>query len=275
MKNDNLKKIRVLILFSTLVLIIIIFRGYINIINKYRNQRIFALKSEKYANEVNNPVFKIDKIIIYSDANIEDLSKNKDLSNINISQFTDFAIYIDNRVKFKELAYENTINKISIDNIGITALENSGIQKFSSKKIDELGKYIKIDNSFKEINYDVIHKNSEKNLFNDSKCFYTDCSEPLILSYVNENIVKGKNISESREKLSLDGTLLKYIKFDLNKLNYKISFTVNIENNLGEKYYCNCALDVNLGAGNENGIYSGYIMQIFDLTNNDLRFRKL
>ena len=276
MKKINLNNKKLLTLLIVIIVLIILLQSYIKIINKYRNDRIFALESEKYAKEVANPIFKIDKIMIYSDANVEDLSESENLSNINVSQFTDFAIYIDNTVKDTELSEENTINRIYINNIGITVgTEENGIKKFSTKQVDNLGKYIPITESSKEINYNVIHKNSDKELIDNTKSFYTDCSEPLILSYVNENVVENADVSNSGEKLSLDGSILKYLKIDLDKLNYKITFTINIENNLGEQFTCNCSLNVDLNTGDGEGIYSGYIMQIFDLSNGDFRFKKV
>ena len=278
--NLNNKKLlpkllkRLLTLIIAIVILIIIFKeGYIKIINKYRNDRIFALESEKYGKEVSNPVFKIGKIMTYSDANINDLSENQDLSRVNVTQFTDFAIYIDNLVKVKELTEENTVNKIYVNNIGITNVGDSGIKKFSSKSIDSLGKYIPISESSKEVEYDVIHKNIDK--VNNSKSFYTDCSEPLIISYVNENIVQAVDASSSGEKLTLDGSILKHLNIDLSQLNYKINFTINIENNLGELFACDCILNIDLSLGEGQGIYSGYIMQIFDLSNGDYRFKKV
>lgn len=277
MKKIDLNNKKLLTLLIVIIILIILLQSYIKIINKYRNNRIFALESEKYAKEFANPVFKIDKIMVYSDANVEDLSENKNLSDINVSQFTDFAIYIDNMVKDDELTEENTINRIYIDNIGITVntQEEIGQKKFSSKSIDDLGKYIPIGESVKEINYSVIHKNSDKELIDNTKSFYTDCSDPLILSYVNENIVQNKDASGSGEKLSLDGSILRVLNIDLYSLNYKINFTINIENNLGEKFYCNCSLNVNLSSGDGDGIYSGYIMQVFDLSSGDFRFKKV
>lgn len=266
---------RLLILITAIVILIIIFRGYIKIINKYRNDRIFALESEKYSEEVSNPVFRVDKIMIYSDANVEDLSENQDLSRVNISQFTDFAVYINNLVKDDKLTEENTINKIYVSDIGIYSNEDIGTKKFSSKEIDSLGKYIPITESSKEIDYDVVHQNKDKDKVDNSKSFYTDCSEPLIISYVNENIVQAVDASSSGEKLSLNGSILKHLNIDLSQLNYKINFIINIENNLGERFACNCSLNVDLSLGEGQGIYSGYIMQVFDLSKGDFRFKKV
>ena len=275
MKKLDLNKKKILFLIITIIVLLVLIFIYAKIINKYRNDRIFALEAEKYSNEINNPVFKLDKILLYSGANVEDLSDNQDLSRINVSQFTDFAIYIDNLVKDEKLSEENTVNKIYIDEIGITAKEETGTKKFSTKNINSLGKYVPIEETSKNISYNVIHKNSDKNKIDNSKSFFTDCSEPLIVSFVNENIVKAVDASKSNEKLSLDGSILKHLNIDLNQLSYKAVFKINIENNLGEKFECVCPVDVDLSDETSNGIYSGYIMQSLDLSKGDYKFKKV
>ena len=255
MKKIDLNNKKILALIIALVVLAILLQAYFKIINKYRNDRIFALESENYAKEIKNPVFKVDKIMIFSSANVDDFSENKDLSRINVTQFTDFAIHIDNTIKDSKLTEENTINNIYIDDIGITATKEIGVKKFSCKSIDDFGKYVPITESVKKISYDVIHKNSDKENVDKTKSFFTDCSEYLMLSYVNENIVEAVDASDSEEKISLDGSILKYLNINLEQLNYKINFTINIENNLGQNFYYNCSLNVNLDEENGKSIY--------------------
>lgn len=270
-KIKNNKKLIFLII--TIIILIILALIFYKIISLHRNNNIFAQNAEKIQNDIDNPTFKIEKILIYSDANIEDLSKNQNLANINISQFTDFAIYINNKVSNSELTEENTVNKLYIDNIAVTGT-NIGSQKVSYKDINDICKYRKIVNGTNKIDYTILHSNEEKKSNNKANSFYTDCSEPIIVSYVNENIVENKDLSTSNEMLSLDGSILSYLGIDLNDLNYKISFTINIENNLGDLYSCDCSLDINL-MSSEGGIYTGYIMQIYDLSQNNFEFRKV
>ncbi len=270
-KIKNNKKLIFLII--TIIILIILALIFYRIISLHRNNNIFAQNAEKIQNDIDNPTFKIEKILIYSDANIEDLSKNQNLANINISQFTDFAIYINNKVSNSELTEENTVNKLYIDNIAVTGT-NIGNQKVSYKDINDICKYRKIVNGTNKIDYTILHSNEEKKSNNKANSFYTDCSEPIIVSYVNENIVENKDLSTSNEMLSLDGSILSYLGIDLNDLNYKISFTINIENNLGDLYSCDCSLDINL-MSSEGGIYTGYIMQIYDLSQNNFEFRKV
>lgn len=267
----NKKKIIVFVL-VVLALIIVIFSLY-KIIYKHRNNIIFAKKAEEIKQDIENPIFKIEKILIYSDANVEDLSEKQNLANINISQYTDFAIYLNNSATVSDLTEENTINKLYLDNITVTGTD-FGSQKVFYKNVLDICKYRKIATGASRIDFNVLHTNSEKEENAESNVFYTDCSEPIILSYVNENIVKNEDLSNSNQKLSLDGSILKYLGIKLDDLNYKISFTINIENNLGEIYKCNCSLNVDLNSDN-GGIYTGYIMQIYDLSQDDFSFKKM
>ena len=58
-----------------IVLIILVY-CYYKIILIHRNNNLFAKNSIKYAEENENPIFKLEKILVYSDANIEELSSN-------------------------------------------------------------------------------------------------------------------------------------------------------------------------------------------------------
>ena len=137
MKKINLNNKKILAIVIALIILAILLFTYIKIINKYRSNRLFALQAEKYGEEVNNPVFRIDKVMIYSGVDVKDFSEKQNLSRINVSQFTDFVIYINNLAKDNELSEENTVNRIYVDNIGITAPEEIGTKKFSNKNIDK------------------------------------------------------------------------------------------------------------------------------------------
>ena len=256
MKID-LKNKKLITIFILIIILGIILYAYFRIIYMYRNNNIFVKDALNLAREINNPIFKIEKILIYSDVNIEDLSVEQNLSNINVSQFTDFAIYINNKLRTDELSEENTVNNIYIDNIKVTKTP-LGIQKVFYKSLNDLCKYQKIEQDVNKIDYIVAHTNIEKKNIIEANSFYTDCSEPAIMSYVNENIMKNKDISETKEKLSLDGSILKLLNIDLNDLAYEISFTINIENNLGEKFYCNMKMNINLNSNEGRNLYRIY-----------------
>lgn len=266
-------KNKIIILALIIIALLLLIFAFYKILYMHRNNNIFAQNAEKIQNDIDNPIFKIEKILIYSDANVEDLSENQNLANINVSQYTDFAIYISNSETITGLTEKNTVNNLYIDNITVSGTD-IGTQKVFYKDVNDICKYRKIETGTNRIDFKVLHTNEERELNEEANVFYTDCSDPIILSYVNENIVKNEDLSGSKEKLSLDGSILKYLGIKLEDLNYKISFSINIENNLGEMYKCNCSLDVNLDS-DEGGIYTGYIMQIYNLSENNFEFRKV
>ena len=271
-KNGNKISKKILLLLLAIALLVVIGLSIFNTLEIYKINTIFAQKAELKQDELDNPIFKIEKILVYSAANVADSSEDSNLSDISISQFTDFAIYIDNTVTIEELTEENTVNSIYIDNIEVskTAL---GTQKVYYKDIDDLCVYKKVSENLSEIEFNVLHSNTEKEQNITSNCFYTDCSEPLVITYVNENIVEDEDLSNSNSIISLDGSILDYLEIDLDDLNYTISFTINIENNLGELYKCDYSLDMDLSS-DDGGIYTGYIMQIYDTSEQKYKFIK-
>ena len=271
-KNGNKISKKILLLLLAIVLLVVIGLSIFNTLEIYKINTIFAQKAELKQDELDNPIFKIEKILVYSAANVADSSEDSNLSDISISQFTDFAIYIDNTVTIEELTEENTVNSIYIDNIEVskTAL---GTQKVYYKDIDDLCVYKKVSENLSKIEFNVLHSNTEKEQNITSNCFYTDCSEPLVITYVNENIVEDEDLSNSNSIISLDGSILDYLEIDLDDLNYTISFTINIENNLGELYKCDYSLDMDLSS-DDGGIYTGYIMQIYDTSEQKYKFIK-
>ena len=271
--NDKFKiNKKVLILLLIILVLIVVGIMIFNSLQIYRVNNIFAQEAEQKQDELDNPIFKIEKILVYSAANVADSSEDSNLSDINISQFTDFAIYINNTETIEELTEENTVNSIYIDNIEVSET-TLGTQKVFYKDIDDLCIYKKVSEGLTKIEFSVLHSNSEKEQNIISNSFYTDCSEPLVLTYVNENIVKGEDLSNSNSIISLDGSILDYLEIDLDDLNYTISFTINIENNLGELYKCDYSLDIDLSS-DEGGIYTGYIMQIYDTSELKYKFVK-
>ena len=78
----------------------------------YRNN--FANYSYETYNNYMSPVFSIEKIVYYSNAFVTDNSKDNNFQDINVGQYTDIAIYINNTNKSDDLTDENTITQIRI-----------------------------------------------------------------------------------------------------------------------------------------------------------------
>ena len=126
MKRNKVNKI---ILVIDIILLIISIISYRYIFQVETTKRIYSDEAEKFVSENQKPVFKINQIIIYSSANAIDNSDGE-LKNLDISQFSDIEIFIDNKNNSKEITAENTINELFIDNIKVESNSEKGEKIF-------------------------------------------------------------------------------------------------------------------------------------------------
>lgn len=262
---------RVLLIIDIVLLIISIFT-YKYIFEVESLKRIYAEQTSKFIENNENPVFRIGKIILYSSANAVDKS-NGELKDIDISQFTDIEIYIDNKVKNKEITAENTISQMYINNIKIESQSDKGEKILNYKNPLDCGKYVDLDNWKADgILFNIVNTN-EKNRESDynNSIFYTDCSNPISLGYINKNILIGCEVGNETGTITFDGTILKNAGIDLKDLEAKISFSINIINNYNEKYVCDFSIENSLES-EEEGIYSGYLMKVLNPEKDQYKF---
>lgn len=234
----------------------------------------------KYAEEIyeknKEPVFEISKIINYSSA--EAIDNSETLQDFDISQYSDFAIFIDNHSKIEELTEENTVKELYIDNFKIKLPENNtgNQQNIYYKNPYNMGKYRKYDYNIIEdkLEYDIIYKNNDnKEEFYNTPIFFTDCTNPISLSYINDNIYTNYSV-EKNSTISYDGRVLEDIDINLEDITPRISFTIHLKNNLNEEFICNVAFNVNF-ENEEGSIYSGYFVEIKEGFDKQYRFFKL
>lgn len=238
------------------------------------SKRLYTDSAVKFVNANKNPVFKIKKVILYYGATAVDNS-NGDLTDIDISQFTDIEIEIDNHSYNKELSPENTISELFVDNIKITPSSEESNIIFNYKNPMSAGKYQELEN-YKEdgILFKIIRSNEALKEADYNDCvFYTDCSNPLSLGYINKNIMTGCEVSKDVDGLvTFDGSILKSVNIPLDSLDAKIQFQIHLVNNYNEEYVCNVSLDNNLDTENKE-IYTGHYVKI--LNTNDMNFIKV
>ena len=259
-----MKKIRIKnhkIVFTILILILCILSLlYYDLIfrNSYAKDE-FSNQVVQIAEQNENPIFKIQKIIVYSSANAIDKSENESLQDLSILQYSDIAIYLDNTSTVYDITNENTVKELYIDNIRISTGSDKGYQYVNYKNALDFAKYKEIEepNSDK-IEYNIVNSNDQNNSTDYSKpTFYTDCSNPITLEYMNQDIVTNYATSSDANTISFNGKVLQEAGIDLNDINYTLNFTINIVNNLNEKFICPIRLKVDL-SGNDGGIYKGY-----------------
>lgn len=279
----NLKKLirnlignKISLIIIIVILAIIAVNGYKSIYNKELLKNTFAIESEKFVEENENPVFSLKKVIIYSSAHADDVGEDDVSQRVNISQFTDIALYIDNTGRSTELTEENTINELFIDNIKITPMPNHQNRLLNVKSSSEFGKYTNLPNYEEDgILFNVIHNNQDRQNSLEANDFYTDCSNPIVLGYLNKDLLTNCRIGADNGTLVFDGTILKTAGVSLEDISAKISFTIHIKNNQNENFVCNVVIDDDFTIDREDGIYTGYLMKIFNNQGRQYDFLKV
>lgn len=277
MKNFKFKIKNVKLAFALLIIlaIVVLLLFYHFVLADVFSRNNFANQMIELSDENETSVFNIQKILLYSDANAIDNSENHSLKNMSICQFTDLSIYLDNSSSNTELTSENTIKELYIDNINMTSKSDIGTKILNYKNPMNFGKYKNIkelDNG--RIDFKVINTNQENESQNYSEpTFYTDCSNPITLGYLNKDIVTNYSVSDSSKSVSFNGKVLKEANVNLDDINYTLNFTIHIVNNLNQKFAYNMKLDVNLNDDN-GGIYNGYTYKGKTTSGSEYRFFK-
>ncbi len=226
-KNKYFSKILILVF---IVLFIIV----ASIIHKTIGRNTYANKITKIAEENKDVIFSIEKVLIYSSAGIEN-NNQSNLKDLGICQYTDLAIYINNKNSITDINEKNTVSQLYIDNIKIESQNNSGEKILNYKNFNDFGKFKSFENCDR-IDFDVIRTNKENEERDYSKpSFYTDCSNPVTIGYINKNITQ-YSASQNDNLVYYDGKILKNAKVELEELRYNLSFKIHIINNINEEF---------------------------------------
>ena len=223
-----------------IIIIIIEAVSYSYIISNIIKKNNFVNNNIELANKNEEVVFSIDKIYLCCSANAIDKSVNKNMKDLDIYQYADIAIYINNRNSNEGLNNENTIKKLCIDNIAIQTGSNIGEKSLNYTNSLNVGRNTDVQNALSsdKIDFNIIYVNSENNQADYSNpTFYTDCSNPITLKYINKNIVTGYSIDEN-SSISFDGRLLKQANVAKENIECNIKFRINLVNNNEEEFSC-------------------------------------
>ena len=238
--EQRLKKIKVnekIIIPIFLIIVIVLAYIYGIIINIYLKNKNFEKDAIIISEKNQDRVFSLDKIILISSANAVDNSEEKNLQDLSLFQYTDMAFLINNG---EELTNKNTVKKMYIDNIDINTRTKKGIQSLNYKNYEEFGKTDKLisNNIPDRIDFNIVYTNDENEKANYSEpTFYTDCSNPITLEYINKDLVTGYKMGEGTS-ISFDGKILESAGIEQKDIECYLRFRINIENNLNEKYSC-------------------------------------
>lgn len=275
MKKINFKIKNVKLAFVILIILafIVLLLYYHFILTPSFAKSNFTNQMVEISDENENSIFNIQKILLYSSANAISNSKDQSLKDMSICQFTDLSIYIDNSQSGSELTDENTVKELYIDNIVMTSNVDKGTKILNYKNSFNAGKYMDIKQpENNRIDFTIINTNQENENHNyDEPTFYTDCSNPITLGYLNKDILNNYSVTDDSKSISFNGKVLKEANIDLEDINYTLNFTIHIVNKLNQKFAYNMKLDVNLNDDN-GGIYNGYIYKGKSTSGSEYRF---
>ena len=217
--------------------------------NNFTNQMV------EIAEENESPIFSVQRVLLYNSANAVDNSENQSLSNMAISQYTDISIYIDNSQTISDLTDENTVKELYIDNISMSTKSETGTKILNYKNPLNFGKYQDIEIPTNgRIDFNIVSTNEENQNKNyDEPTFYTDCSNPISLGYLNKDLLTNYSVSSESSSISFNGKVLQEANVNLEDIYCTLNFTIHIVNNLNQNFSYNMKLDIDL-----DGIYDGY-----------------
>lgn len=256
MKNyKKINKQKILIPIFIIVIIILIFI-YGNLIQKKLQRNHFVKQNATVYQNNEEEVFKLEKIILCNSANAIDKSQEQNLQDLSIYQYTDIAIYINNG---EELTNKNTIKELYIDNISLDGDRTQGQKSLNYKNLKNFGLKQQINEqpqNSEKIDFNIIYTNEQNQEATYMEpTFYTDCSNPITLEYVNYNLVNGYKLNEN-ESISFDGSVLQKLGIEIDSIECKVKFRINIVNNQDEKYSCPVNINIPL-----SDIYEGTTMK--------------
>lgn len=274
-KKIQLKNERLVFAILLITLFIVFILYYNFVFSEVLSRNSFANQMIEIADENENPIFSVQRILLYSSANAIDNSDDLSLKNMSISQYTDISIYIDNLATISELTDENTVRELYIDNISMKSNADIGTKFLNYKSPLNFGKYEDINlPENNRIDFNIVNTNSEnENHDYSNPTFYTDCSNPISLGYLNKDILTNYSATQEVNTVSFNGKVLQEANVNLNDISYILSFRINIINNLGEKFVYNMSLNVNLNDDN-GGIYNGYVYKGINASGKEYQFFK-
>ena len=248
LKDTNKKALQLLSLLLAILIVCIII--YIFFIENFFIKKSFEKDNVNFSNLNETIPFSLNKIILFSSATANTNNINQSVLSLNISQYCDIGIYINNTDK------ENTsIQSLYISNISISNPE-LGTPCLYKKKVEDLGKCSFDENSIvqDEFYFNVIDSNTEINY--DNYEIYNNGTTPISLGFYNKDIKSDFLIDDS--EIEYNGTLLNRASIPLTSLKCNVSFRVNIITNLDEQYICNVSFDIPF-KDEKNSIYNdGY-----------------
>lgn len=261
MKKIQIKHDKLLLVFLIIILILsILCYAYIFYASYARDE--FYKTSFQIANQNQNSVFRVSKILLYSSADAIDNSSNKSLQDLSICQYSDIAISIDNTSYISDLTTTNTVKEMYIDNIQISMDSTDGSSYLNYKNLNDFGKFSVLnvpENG--RIDFNIVNTNEQNESADYSlPTFYSDCSNPISLGFFHRDIVENFSVNDQSNSLVFNGKLLSQANINLSEISYVLTFDIHIKNYDNDNFVYHAKLDTDLNSSNGT-LNNGYLYQ--------------
>lgn len=249
------KKLKIASIITLLLLIFALVLANLLFTRIYLKQA-FENSVMNFSKKNESTIFQIKNITFFSSCD----AKNKNISSSNFTienlyQYTDMALFISSPNPEKGL--ENTLKSVYIDNIKFTKTPELGIPNLYYKNIENFAKSEIVDTNVINDRLDFsISSDDVTNL--DSPVLYNNLANPIVLSFVNQNIKSDYTITDTSKAITYDGSLLKRCEILLNSIRTSISFDIYITNNLNQEFKCSVFVDIPIDT-DSSSLYDGTI----------------
>ena len=251
-----MKKKKILFLIILILLITLLVFLSSTVFGMFLNKSACEDEYLNFANKNEKTVFSINKCVLFSNCNASNKSGSSNTFTIdNLYQYTDIAIFIDNNSN--ENTLENTLKSVKINNLKFIVTPSVGEQKIFYKNINSFAEST-IPQDFGFENELVFNISSNDNESLETPVLYNNCANPIVLTYINNNIKNDYAIQDNSTSITYDGSLLKKCGVLLNSLNVKFSFDIYITNNLDEEFKCTVFVEPPI-ENDEKSLYDGAI----------------
>ena len=98
--------------------------------------------------------------------------------------------------------------------------------------------------------YNILNFDNKENYnYYSTPNFFTDCSIPITLKYLNSDIIKNYKVPDM-DTLEFDGRVLRDSNINLSDLSTSVKFDLNIVTNTNKLYTFNISVDIPLSDEN-------------------------
>lgn len=255
LKKIDTKKfiLTAIVILLCIILVILLYYNLKTYFKKISLENSYLTFSEKNK----DTIFSINKILFFSSSDCQNKVSSKSNFTIeNLYSYTDMALFINNNSN--ENTLKNTLKEVYITDIKFTQTPIVGEPKLYYKDLNNFANSTIVDTNLinDSLNFSIT---SEDTADLSTPVLYNNCANPIVLSYVNENIKTDYTITDTSIPITYNGSLLQRCNVSLDSLKTTIAFNIFITNNNDEKFKAFISLDIPY-TNNDESIYNGSLI---------------